>query len=52
MVTIQQGLLEDGIWVSMAKLCRRFEQPRRTVYSKPTQAAPKVREELAAPSRR
>jgi putative transposase len=49
MVTIQQGLREDGIRVSMAKLCRWFEQPRRTVYYKPTKAAPKVREELAAP---
>lgn len=49
MVTIQQGLQEDGLRVSMAKLCRWFEQPRRSVYYKPIKAAPKVREELATP---
>lgn len=49
MVTIQQGLREDGIVVSMARLCRWFGQPRRTVYYKPTKAAPKVRPELAGP---
>lgn len=49
MVTIQQGLRNDGIRVSMAKLCRWFEQPRRTVYYKPTKAAPKVKVELATP---
>jgi len=27
MVSIQQGLLADGIRVSMAKLCRWFRQP-------------------------
>lgn len=49
MVTIQQGLREDGMVVAMAKLCRWFEQPRRTVYYRPTQAAPKVKPELAEP---
>jgi len=49
MVTIQQGLRADGIRVSMAKLCRWFEQPRRTVYYKPTKGAPKVKPELAEP---
>ncbi|MCF7223768.1 IS3 family transposase [Marilutibacter chinensis] len=49
MVTIQQGLLAEGVVVSMAKLCRWFEQPRRTVYYRPTKAAPKVRPELAGP---
>ena len=49
MVTIQQGLREDGIRVSMAKLCRWFEQPRRTIYYKSTKAAPTVKPELAAP---
>lgn len=48
MVTIQQGLQEDGIRVSMAKLCRWFEQPRRTVYYRPTKAAPKVKPQLVA----
>ena len=32
MVTIQQGLREDGFVVSMVKLCRWFGMPRRTVY--------------------
>jgi putative transposase len=49
MVTIQQGLQAEGIGVSMAKLCRWFDQPRRTVYYTPTKAAPTVRPELAAP---
>lgn len=49
MVTIQQGLQEDGVRVSMAKLCRWFEQPRRSVYYKPIKAAPKVRGELVTP---
>lgn len=49
MVTIQQGLREDGLAVPMTRLCRWFEMPRRTMYYKPTKAAPKVRPELAAP---
>ncbi|MGH8759166.1 MAG: IS3 family transposase [Burkholderiales bacterium] len=49
MVAIQQGLREDGILVSMAKLCRWFGQPRRTVYYRSTKAPPKVRPELAVP---
>lgn len=49
MVTIQQGLRADGIQVSMAQLCRWFEQPRRTVYYRPRKSAPKVRPELAEP---
>lgn len=49
MVSLQQGLRADGIHVSMAQLCRWFEQPRRTVYYRPTKAAPKVKPELAMP---
>jgi putative transposase len=49
MVTIQQGLREDGIHVSMAKLCRWFGVARRTMYYRSIKAAPKVREELATP---
>jgi putative transposase len=49
MVSIQQGLLADGIRVSMAKLCRWFGQPRRTVYYRPTKAPPKMRTDLAEP---
>lgn len=29
---IQEGLLEEGMRVSMDKRCRWFEAPRRTVY--------------------
>lgn len=49
MVSIQQGLLADDIRVSMAKLCRWFGQPRRTVCYRPTKAPPSVRPELAEP---
>lgn len=46
---IRQGLKDDGFDVAVSKLCRWFEVPRRTVYYKPTKAAPKVNVELAAP---
>lgn len=49
MVTIQQGLRAEGIVVSMAKLCRWFGQPRRTVYYKPTKALPKIKPALVEP---
>lgn len=47
MVTIQQGLREDGFHVSMVKLCRWFGVARRSVYDKPTKAPPMVKPELA-----
>jgi len=40
--TIRQGLKEEGFTVSLSKLCQWFNIPRRTVYYKPTKAAPKV----------
>lgn len=49
MVSIQQGLREDGLEVSMVKLCRWFGVARRSVYYRPSKAAPKVRAELAEP---
>ncbi len=49
MVSIQQGLREEGFEVSMVKLCRWFGVARRTMYYKPTKAAPKVQPELAEP---
>jgi putative transposase len=49
MVAIQQGLLAEGIRVSMVQSCRWFDQPRRTVYYRPTKAPPKVKPELAEP---
>jgi putative transposase len=47
MVSLRQGLLAEGVRVSMAQLCRWFEQPRRTVYYKPVKSPPKIRPELA-----
>lgn len=49
MVTIQQGLKEDGIHVSMARLCRWFSVARRSVYYRPRKSAPKIRPALAEP---
>ena len=49
MVTIQQGLREDGFMVSMVKLCRWFGMPRRTVYYRPVKSPPTVKPELAEP---
>ena len=49
MVTIQQGLREDGFEVSLVKLCRWFGVARRSVYYRPTKAPPKIRPELAEP---
>jgi putative transposase len=48
-LSIQQGLQEDGFTVSVSQLCRWFEVPRRTVYYRPTKAPAKVRPELAEP---
>ncbi|CAM5211913.1 IS3 family transposase ISKpn40 [Castellaniella defragrans] len=47
--TIRQGLKEDGYTVSIAKLCQWFNIPRRTVYYKPTKAAPTVDPKFAEP---
>ena len=44
-----QGLLEDGLKVSIAQLCAWFGVPRRTVYYRPTKSAPQVNPELATP---
>lgn len=47
--TIHQGLQAEGITVSIAKLCRWFGVPRRTVYYKPVKSAPKVDPKFATP---
>jgi len=47
--SIQQGLLAEGISVSISKLCAWFDVPRRTVYYKPTKAAPKIDPRFADP---
>ena len=49
--TLHEGLLADGIRVSLVKLCAWFGVPRRTVYYKPTKAAPKVDPHFAEPIR-
>ena len=48
-LSLQQGLAEDGFKVSLVKLCQWFEMPRRTVYYRATQAAPKVQEQFVKP---
>ena len=47
MVSIQQGLREDGFEVSMVKLCRWFGVARRSQYYRPTKSPPKVKPDLA-----
>ena len=47
--TIRQGLKADGIHASINKLCQWFAVPRRTVYYRPTKAAPKVDAKFAEP---
>lgn len=47
--TIRQGLKDDGFDVSISKLCRWFEVPRRTIYYKPVKAEPKLRPDLVEP---
>ena len=46
---VQQGLAQEGCRVSLVKLCRWFDLPRRTLYYRSVKAAPKVQESLAAP---
>ena len=47
--TIRQGLKEDGLAVSVSKLCRWIGVPRRTVYYRPTKKTPVVQDRLAQP---
>ncbi len=47
--TVQQGLEAEGVTVPMTKLCRWFKVPRRTVYYRPTKAAPKVQGRFETP---
>ncbi len=48
-LSLQQELIEDGFKVSLVKLCKWFEMPRRTVYYRSTQSAPKVQEHFVKP---
>ncbi|OMQ84726.1 integrase [Burkholderia pseudomallei] len=47
--TIRQGLKDEGIAVSISKLCRWFEVPRRTMYYRPVKSEPKVQARFAEP---
>ena len=38
----------EGVTVSVSRLCQWFEVPRRTMYYKPTKAAPKVQDRFEA----
>lgn len=46
---LHQGLSEEGLQISIAKLCAWFGVPRRSVYYQPTKASPRVNPELAEP---
>ena len=46
---LQQGLADEGVKVSLVKLCQWFDMPRRTVYYRSTQTAPKVQERFVKP---
>ena len=48
-VGLQQELKSEGASVSLVKLCRWFEIPRRTVYYKPTKGEPKLQEKFVKP---
>jgi len=48
-LSVQQGLLEDGFKVSIQKLCAWFNVPRRTMYYKPVKASPKLDLQLVQP---
>ena len=46
---IRQGLQAEGITVSIAKLCRWFNVPRRTVYYKPVKSPAKLDAQFVTP---
>jgi putative transposase len=47
--SLHQGLQEEGVKVSISKLCDWFEVPRRSVYYRPTKASPKAQTRFAEP---
>jgi putative transposase len=42
-------LMEDGIEVSLVKLCQCFSVARRTVYYRQTKGQPKLQEQFVKP---
>ena len=49
MLSLQQDFKSEGVDVSMSQLYRWFDLPKRTVYYKAAQAAPKVQGQLEQP---
>ncbi|WP_242629254.1 hypothetical protein [Xanthomonas oryzae] len=49
MLSVQQGLKQEGVSVPMTKLCQWFGVARRTMYYTPTRSPAKVKPELAEP---
>ncbi|SMX29507.1 hypothetical protein TRP8649_03643 [Pelagimonas phthalicica] len=47
--TLHEGLRPDGDVISISKLCAWFGVPRRTVYFKPSKAAPKLNSTFVDP---
>ena len=46
---LHKGLQEEGVKVSISKLCDWFEVPRHSVYYHPIKASPKVQTRFAEP---
>ena len=46
---LQQELKAEGAKVSVVKLCKWFELPRRTVYCRPTKGAPELQKKFVTP---
>ena len=46
---LQQGLKDEGVTVSISKLCQWFNVPRRTVYYKPSKASPRLNPAFVEP---
>jgi putative transposase len=46
---LQQGLKEEGVEVSLVKLCEWFGVARRTVYYRATKGQPKLQEQFVKP---
>lgn len=47
MLSVLQGLKDEGVSVPMTKLCQWFGAARRTTYYKSTRSPAKVKPELA-----
>ena len=48
---LRQGLKDDGVTVSISKLCQWFSVPRRTVYYKPCKAPPRLNPAFVGPTK-